>query len=280
MNPTPECRYWLRQTQRAATIACAVMLAVTRAGAQEGARTELVVFAAASLHDAFTHAGEEFRLRNHGVSLTFNFAGSQQLAEQLVQGAPADIFASADMKQMNAARVRMDTASVRTFARNRLVLAVPNVPGRIVRTLSGLRDKGIKIVLADGSVPAGAYAIEFLSRCQESGEFGSGFREAVLANVVSYEENVKAVLTKIMLDEADAGVVYVSDVAGAAGRSAATIEIPDRMNVTASYPIGRTLDSRSAVQAERFIAFILSDAGQRLLVLSGFTGVTAPVQGR
>lgn len=280
MTLIPECNHRLRQTQRAALIACAVLLAGLRSSAQTNGGSAIEVFAAASLHDAFTRAGEEFRLRNPGVSLTFNFAGSQQLAEQLVQGAPADLFASADMKQMDAARVRMDTASVRIFARNRLVVAVPDVPGRIVRTLSGLRARGVKIVLADRSVPAGAYAIEFLNRCRRSGEFGDGFREGVLANVVSLEENVKAVLTKVMLDEADAGVVYVSDVAAAAGRSVATIEIPERLNIIASYPIGRTLDSKNSARAERFIAFLLSDAGQKIFILAGFTGASLPPQGR
>jgi molybdate transport system substrate-binding protein len=248
--------------------------------AQEQRVAELVVFAAASLHDACLSLEKEFRAGNPGITFTFNFAGSRQLAEQLLQGAPADLFASANMNQMNAAAGRMDTPSVRIFARNRLIVAVPNVDGRIVRSLPALGRPGAKIVIADRSVPAGAYAIEFLGRCEASGEFDPGFRDAVLRNVVSYEENVRAVLSKIILDEADAGIVYVSDIGEEAGKSVATIGIPDRLNVTAAYPIGWTKDSKNREPARRFIAFLLSDAGQRVLEHYGFTRVTPPTSGR
>jgi molybdate transport system substrate-binding protein len=261
-------------------VAWSLMLLIVPAGAQERREAELVVFAAASLHDACLDLEKEFRIGEPAVTFVFNFAGSRQLAEQLVQGAAADLFASASMNGMNAAGERMDTSSVRTFARNRLVVAVPNTRGRTVRSLAAMRTPGAKIVIADRSVPAGEYAIEFLTRCEASGEFGVGFRDAVLRNVVSYEENVRAVLSKIMLDEADAGIVYVSDIGKEAGRSVAAIEIPDRLNVAAAYQIGRTKDPKSRALAERFIAFLLSEAGQRVLVHAGFTAVDLPATGR
>ncbi|HTY57899.1 MAG TPA: molybdate ABC transporter substrate-binding protein, partial [Bacteroidota bacterium] len=214
-----------QETQISVLLASALIAAGMPARAQEPAREEIVVFAAASLHDAFQKIGREFSAAHPGLTVGYNFAGSQQLAEQILQGAPADVFASADMKQIAAAGPRMDTASVNIFTRNRLTLVLPGTGAGMIRAIADLGNPGIKLVLAHRDVPAGAYALEFLSRCEASGKFRGGFREAVLRNVVSYEENVRSVLSKIVLDEADAGIVYVSDVGGAAGRSVRTIGI-------------------------------------------------------
>jgi len=237
----------------------------------------LTVFAAASLNEVFRQAAGEFTAANPGTSFLFNFAGSQQLSQQINLGARADLFAPADMRQMRAAGAMMDSSSIRVFARNRLVVVVPASPARNVRRLSDLGAQGVKIVLAARAVPAGEYALQFLGKCGEDPEFPGDFRSAVSRNVVSYEENVRAVLAKVVLAEADAGVVYVTDAASVATHGVDTIDIPQRLNVIAEYPVGRTRESTHPAVAERFIQFLISPRGQEILEKAGFTrAVSAP----
>ena len=139
-----------------------------------------------------------------------------------------------------------------------------------IRTLRDLSKPHLKIVLADKAVPAGQYALEFLEKCTRSAAFDSLFKQNVLSNVVSYEENVKAVLTKIVLGEADAGIVYTSDIAESPGQRVDTIEIPEALNVIATYPIAVVRDAPSREQADKFVQYILSDEGQRILARFGF----------
>jgi len=235
------------------------------------AETTLTVFAAASLNEVFRKEAEAFHGAHPGTTFAFNFAGSQQLAQQIVLGARADVFASADMRQMHAAAPLIDSTSVRVFARNRLVVVVPSSPDRRVRRLSDLASPGVRLVLAARAVPAGDYAQQFIGKCASGGEFRDDFGSAVARNVVSYEENVRAVLAKVVLAEADAGIVYVSDAASAARNTVDTVDIPERLNVTAEYPVGRTRESAHAAEAERFIRFLLSEAGQQILARAGFT---------
>ncbi len=177
----------------------------------------LTVLAAASLTELFTELGRLFEARNPQVKVTFNFAGSQQLAQQLNQGAGADVFASASPKNMDAVvqSGRVERGAVQNFARNRLVVILPSGryarEQRRVRQLSDLAQPGLKLDLADSSVPAGQYSLEFLDKAALDPAFGPAFKAGVLKNVVSYEENVKAVVTKVALDEADAGIVYATD---------------------------------------------------------------------
>ncbi len=235
------------------------------------------VFAAASLTEAFTAIGQQFDAVN-GSQTTFNFAGSQQLVQQIVQGAPADVFASANNAQM---RVALDSGDVisgtqQTFVRNRLVVIHPQDNPAGLQTLEDLAKPGVKLVLADKAVPVGQYALDFLAKASEQPQYTAAYSQTVLANVVSYEENVRAVLTKVELGEADAGIVYTSDVAQSAANEVGRIPIPDELNTIAAYPIAPLADAPHAELAQRFVAYVLSPDGQETLSNYGFIPAVSP----
>jgi len=247
------------------------------AGDSSAAATEtttLTVFAAASLTDAFGEIGENFAAAHPGVEVVFNFAGSNQLATQIGEGAPADVFASANAAQLNVAidSGRIVTGTQRTFVRNRLVVVAPGDNPAGLTSLQDLATPGVKIVLAAKEVPVGQYSLDFLDKAEADGSLGAGFKDAVLANIVSYEENVRAVLTKITLGEADAGIVYTSDASTAEGE-VTQIEIPDNLNTIASYPIAPLSDSPHLALAQQFMDYVLAPEGQQVLVKYGFVAV-------
>lgn len=235
---------------------------------------ELIVFAAASLSESFGEVVQQFELNNPGVTVTLNLAGSQQLAHQLSQGAPADVFASADVKQMEAAveTGRVRPRSVLAFAGNQLALIYPAGNPAGLRTLSDLARPGLKLVLAAPEVPAGHYAAQFLDAAGLDPGFGPVFKESVLANVASYEENVRAVLSKVRLGEADAGIVYASDVMPMP-EDVGRLTIPDFLNVQTSYVIAPLAESEQPDLAGEFIGFIFSSRGQALLQENGLKPV-------
>lgn len=236
------------------------------------AATTLNVFAAASLTDAFNEIGKTFEAANPGAKVAFNYAGSQQLAQQIGQGAPADVFASANAAQMEAAikSGRVTTETERTFARNRLVVITPKASPNPITQLKDLAKPGLKVVLADKAVPVGGYALDFLRKASASPDFGATYSQTVLANVVSYEQDVKAVLSKVALGEADAGIVYTTDVLGDSASKVNRIDIPDALNTLAAYPIAPLNDSKNAELAQKFVAFALSPQGQAVLAKYGF----------
>lgn len=232
---------------------------------------ELAVFAAASLTDAFTEMKAAFETTKPGVRITYNFAGSPALRTQLQEGARADIFAAADTNNMRQA---LDAGLVvdagETFTRNRLALIVPaNNPAKIT-ALRDLGNDGVKLVLALDAVPVGRYARESIAKMAADGSFGEGFSDRVLANLVSEEPNVKAVVTKVQLGEADAGIVYVTDVTAGVAADVKVIEIPDNFNILATYPIALTVDAANPAAAAAFVAFVLSPAGQAIMTRFGF----------
>ena len=228
----------------------------------------LSVFAAASLTDAFTEIGKNFEVSNPDVSVTFNFAGSQALRTQIEEGAPADVFASASSKEMDAlvtgAYVAEGTPQV--FLNNKLVVILPAENPAALEKLEDLANSGVKIVLAAEEVPVGNYARQSLDLM--NGSFGIDFKDNVLANVVSNEDNVKQVVAKVRLGEADAGIVYTSDAVAAPDLQ--TIEIPTEFNVIAEYPIASLTQSENPELANAFIEFVLSDEGQAILQKWGF----------
>jgi molybdate transport system substrate-binding protein len=250
-------------------------IAAPAGGEAGGEIITLNVFAAASLTDAFNEIGQNFAAAHPGVEVVFNYAGSNQLAAQIGEGAPADVFASANAAQMNVAieSGRIMTGTQRTFVRNRLVVVTP---GDNPAGLTGLQDlaaPGLNLVLAAQEVPVGQYSLDFLDKAEADGSLGAGYKDAVLANVVSYEENVRAVLTKVSLGEADAGIVYTSDV-GAAAEGVTQIEIPDNLNTIASYPIAPLSDSPNLELAQQFMDYVLAPEGQQVLVKYGFIATT------
>ena len=194
--------------------------------------SEVTVFAAASLTEAFRELGPQLAARRPGTVVKFNFAGSQQLAVQIEQGAPADVFASADQRWMDyAIEHQLIDGEPRVFAHNRLVVIVPKSnPGRI-RRLEDLAKRGIKLVLGAEAVPVGKYSREVIQNLERAPGFPEGYSAKVLGNVVSQEENVKSVVAKVQLGEADAGFVYRSDVTPQVARYLTVLEIPKDANV-------------------------------------------------
>jgi molybdate transport system substrate-binding protein len=235
-------------------------------------RSALNIFAAASLTEAFTEIGADFERLNPQAEITFNFAGSQQLAHQILQGAPADVFASANTKQMEilveAGLITHGTDQV--FAYNRLVVIYPQGNPARLSTLQDLAKPGVKLDLAATEVPAGEYTQDFLDKAAGDPAFGKAFKDNVLRNVVSYEENVKAVLTKVTLGEADAGIVYTSDITGNNTGWIGRLDIPDQFNTVAHYLIASPKASKQPVLAEAFIAFVLSPKARAILGKHGF----------
>jgi molybdate transport system substrate-binding protein len=240
---------------------------------QLAASGELTVFAAASLTESFSELAQLFESQHRGVKVILNFAGSQQLSTQLGAGAPADVFASANTKEMaTAIQVgRVVDSSQQVFAYNRLVAIYPSDnPGGITR-LQDLARPGLKLILAAKEVPVGKYSLEFLDKASQDPAFGPMFKDDVLKNVVSYEQTVKAVLTKVVLGEGDGGIVYRTDVsqdnAGKVGR----IDIPDALNSIGTYPIAPIADAAQPELAAAFIQLVLSAEGQGILGKYGFT---------
>jgi molybdate transport system substrate-binding protein len=233
----------------------------------------LTVFAAASLTDAFKEIGKDFETVNPGVTVTFNFAGSQTLRTQLEQGAVADIFASANHSEMDTAvkdnLVASDTPQ--DFVTNTLTVILPTGNPANILSLQDLSKSGNKLVLADKSVPAGKYALQILDTMGKDPAYGSDFSPRVLANVVSYETDVKQVVAKVHLGEADAGIVYISD--SIAAPELKTIEIPANFNVVARYPVAALTQAPNPGLAGDFIAYVLSSDGQAILKKWGFTPV-------
>jgi len=238
--------------------------------------TRLTVFAAASLTDAFTEAGQVFSQAHPDITVSFSFAGSQELATQISQGAPADLFASANQNQMDAAVAsgRINADAPHPFVQNRLVVIVPSDNPAGITTLADLANEGVQLVFAAAEVPVGQYTLDFLTKATVADDFPDRYLELVQTNVVSYEQNVRAVFTKISLGEGDAGVVYASDVVGTEAENVIQLDIPDAFNTVAQYPIASLNDSENEVAAAQFITFILSTEGQAILAQYGFLPLT------
>jgi molybdate transport system substrate-binding protein len=247
----------LRSRIRLAAVVAAAALALAACGGDDsggssGAQSPsgIKVFAAASLTAAFNELGPQFTAANGGTKVTFNFAGSQALATQLQQGAPADVFASADIPNMDKAKDLVGTPQ--NFASNQLQIVVEKGNPKGVKGLDDLASPDLKVVLAAGEVPAGNYAQQALEKAD------------VAVKPVSQEDNVKAVVNKVALGEADAGIVYVTDVT-AGGDKVEGVDIPEDLNVLATYPIATVKASEAQDKAQAFIDLVLSDQGQQVL---------------
>jgi len=278
-SPSAEAATSPAAAASAAASAQAAAGASASAQAATAAGGELLVFAAASLTDVFGEIGQKFDAAN-GSTTAFNFAGSNQLARQLVEGAPADVFASANNTQINNVIEAGDIISgtQRTFAHNRLVVIHAGANPAQLSTLEDLATPGVKLVLAAKEVPVGQYALDFLAKASELPQYTAAYSETVLANVVSYEENVRSVLSKVTLGEADAGIVYTSDIAGG-DAEAGQIQIPDELNTIASYPIAATANATDPELAQKFVDYVLSPDGQQILVSYGFISTTGDAGG-
>ncbi len=223
------------------------------------ARTTLTVFAAASLQPAFDNIGAKL-LSTQNIATTFSYAGTQTLTTQLTQGAPADVFASADTAHMTTIQSAglLHSQSV-LFAHNRLEIAVTKGNPKGVHSLADLARSGLVVVLADPSVPAGKYAAQALAKA------------GVTVHPASLELQVTGVLSKVALGEADAGIVYHSDVV-TSGQVDGVV-IPEAQNVIADYPIAVLKSAQNQAGAVAFIDFVLSTEGQSILTAAGFQGM-------
>lgn len=228
------------------------------AGASDG-QQEVVVFAAASLTEAFTELGEAFAETNPGAAVTFNFAASSELVAQIIEGAPADVYASADltnMTKLTEAGAAADDPIV--FATNKSAIIVEPGNPLGIDAIEDLADDDLILVICAPEVPCGTYATQIFDNA------------GISVEADSYEENVKAVVTKVTLGEADAGIAYATDVA-AAGADADGVAIPDDVNVRAEYPIVVTAEASNAEGGQAFVDFVASVDGQAILARYGFS---------
>lgn len=239
---------------------------------QAADKKEVTVFAAASLVNAFKEIKKDFEAAHPGVTVTYNFAGSQQLRAQVENGATPDVFASANLDEIKAlaAKKFVDEKQSSVFARNKLVVAINAQSEKPVKMLKDLAVPGLKLVLADATVPVGKYTVKFLDAASKDAAFGAGYKDAVLKNVVSYETNVRAVLTKVTLGEADAGIVYSTDAKSVEAGKIYSLSLPSALDQIAQYPIAPLLKSPQPELAKELIAFILSPAGKKILSRYGF----------
>jgi molybdate transport system substrate-binding protein len=231
---------------------------------------EVVVFAASSLTDVFQDMATSFQQANPTTRLTFNFGASSQLATQLGQGASADVFASADTTQMdNARKAGAIAGQDRAFAANRLVVITPRDNPKHISSVKDLANDGVKFVTAQPSVPIGTYTAQMLDRASADPTYGPGFKDRVVANTVSQEDNVRQVVSKVQLGEADAAVVYSTDATPQVRDQLNIIEVPDPLQTLATYPIAVARGSNAA-GGEAFVAYVLGPDGQAALNRWGF----------
>lgn len=218
-------------------------------------KADLTVLAASSLTDFFKTAGAAYEKENPGTKVTFSFAGSQELAAQVQQGAPADALVTADTKTMDG--LKADTGTPTVIAKNRLVIATGEGNPEKIENLKDLADTNLKVVLAAPEVPVGRYGEQVLDA------------QKIEVKPVSEEPNVRAVLSKVELGEADAGIVYKTDAATATDKVDA-IEIPDAQNAVAEYPAATLKTSEHAEAAAAFVAWLSTPEAQKLLQDAGF----------
>jgi molybdate transport system substrate-binding protein len=228
------------------------------AGAATGAPTGTVtVFAAASLTDVFATLGRRFEAAYQDTTVQFNFGSSSALGRSILQGAPADVFASASPSTMDEVTAGGAAADPTVFARNEMALAVPPENPAGVRALADLARPGVKVALCQPQVPCGEAAGEVLANA------------GVPVQPVSLEVDVRATLTKVSLGEVDAGIVYVTDVAAADG-AVTGIPVPAGDNVSTDYPVAALTDAPNAVAAQAFVDYVLSDEAAGVLAAAGF----------
>jgi molybdate transport system substrate-binding protein len=245
--------------RRLAAVLCGLAVLAACGSDSPKQRVTLHVLTAASLRESFTAIGHRFERDHKRVRVTFEFAGSSALVRQLHEGAPADVLATADDSTMTQAQAAHDAAASHLFAHNLLEIVVPKGNPREVAGLADFSRLPV-VAMAAPSVPAGKYAAEAFGR--------AGLR----VPAASQEPDVRSVLTKVELGEADAGIVYVTD-ARVAGDKVTTVPIPPEHNVVASYYIAAVQRSKHENEAEEFVAAVRSAAGQKTLQGFGFTGV-------
>lgn len=232
---------------------------------------EITVLAAASLTEAFTEIAESFEAEHQGMTVTLSFAGSQECVAQIEGGVAADIFASANTSYMDTVVEEgyADPTDPVVFASNKLI-AVCNKSLDPAPAFESLADGELMLVIADKTVPVGKYTLTMLDNVTAAGALPD-YAEKFMDAVVSKETNVKLVLSKVELGEADCGIVYTSDAVSADPEAVYTVEVPDEYNVVATYPIAMLKDSPQPEAAQLFLDYILSDKGSEILLKYGLS---------
>lgn len=259
----------MRRSAFGLTLAALVAVTAVASPARAQHRT-LLVFAAASLTEAFNAAAPAFTKKT-GTGVTLNYGGSDTLATQIKQGAPVDVFASANVAQMKVvSNAGLVDGTPKTFAKNRLVLIWPKAGTMTFTSPADLAKPGTKVVLADATVPVGSYARATFAKLNGTPGYPAGFPAAVEKNVVSNELDVKAVVTKIALDEGDAGVVYSTDVTPSVAGKLNVLPFPAAVAPDIEYPIAVMKNAPDPSGARAFVDFVLSPQGQSYLKARGF----------
>lgn len=237
-------------------------------GGEPPEKRQLTVLAASSLTDAFEELAATFEEQNAGTEVRTSFAASSELLAQIQQGAPADIFASASEKNMDSAVEEGLVGEARIFARNRPVVIVPVDDPAGVGEFEGLARADAQIVLAEEGVPIADYAMDVLENADA--EYGGGFQKSVMDKIVSREANVRVAANRVSLGEADATFVYASDVTQDIRDRVKVLEIPEKVNVVATYPMAAVQESENPELAQSWVDLVLSDEGQGVLEKNGF----------
>ena len=242
-----------------ATAACS-----SRSGgsANGGGTTSLTVFAAASLTGAFTQIGKDFEAADAGTKVVFDFGSSGDLEPQIESEGTADVFASASETYMDTLAKNVGVSGRADFVQNQLVIITPPDNPAHVRSITDLAKPGVQVVLAATGVPVGDYARQALDT--------AGIQQAVLANVVSNEEDDASLVAKITSGEADAAIVYLSDVTSQVAPQVHAVQVPAKDNVVATYPIAVVKGSAHASSAQSFVDYVTGSAGQATLATYGF----------
>lgn len=233
--------------------------------------TEITVYAAASLTDAFTQIADGFEVAHPDLKVVLNFGGSSQLATQIQEGMAADVFASASVKQINLlAKAGLTRAEPLTFATNQLVIIVPASNPAHIFSVRDLSQPGLTLVLASPGVPVRDYTDQAFAALAANPSYGQGFVDQVVANLASEEENVRQVVARVTLGEADVGVVYRSDVTREIADTVKIIPFPASIAPVPRYLIVQIAGSKQPQMAQQFIDFVLSPEGQHFLEQQNF----------
>lgn len=258
-----------------ALTACGASGGASESGESGGGKKQgvtLTVLAASSLTDAFGGLADTFEKENPDVTVKTSFESSSTLLAQIQQGAPADVFASADEAKMQTATDEgLVEGEAEIFVKNREVVMVPKDNPAGIERFRDIAKPGVKLVLAEDEVPVAEYAEEILSKADE--EYGGDFEKTVMSNIVSREADVRASVNRVALGEADATFGYESDYTPDVRDKVETVEIPANLNIIATYPIAALKDAEEPELAQKWVDLVTSEKGQRVLEKWGFEPV-------
>lgn len=250
-----------------------LLLAVTAAGciSQPAEETEVTVFAAASLTGALTELKQQFEAENPNIKVIYNFAGSQTLKTQILEGADCDIYISANNKQFDPVVEAGLIEDKQILLQNKLGIAVVKGNPLSIKDLGSLSADNVRLAIGDEAVPFGQYTRQIIAKYQDDGH--AGYVDAFMENVITQVDAVDKIKSYLTLGEADASIVYVSDISKTDRNSIDIIEIPDAYNVIADYPYGICKNTKNADAAEKFAAFLTGPKGDAVLLDYGFSPV-------